>query len=110
SRAWNSPSVLPPKRAVMATAKCAAVRRFSGANAVVPPGAVTMRAPPVSSLDDDLAPHGVVREAAVLVADHRVLARAVEPACHARDLARQNHDVDVGLVDHEPVDEIPARD
>ena len=66
----EEPVTTPPKSATSATARCAPVSRRSGSRRL------SRRSWP--GLHDDLAPHGVVRDPAVLVANDRVLARPIE--------------------------------
>src|SRR5574341_2623100 len=61
-----------------------------------------------SSLDDELPHHGVVHQAAVLVAGDRVLAGASERHSELTDVAGDGHRVRIGAHDFEAVDHIHA--
>src|SRR5574341_102103 len=114
SRAWQMPVSTPPKRAMSATARYAPVNRFSGVRSVDSPASVifgNLHAAPWSRprADDHLARHGVVRNPAVLVTDKGVLTGSIKPGRDSRDLSGQEHHVDGGSGDKEPMNHVPAR-
>ncbi len=57
-----------------------------------------------------MRPHGLVTEAAELMAWHRVFAGQSEARAHLRDEARDHHGVDVGVGDEKAVHDIGAGD
>src|SRR3990172_5120299 len=113
SRAWKSPSTTPPKSATSATTRYAAVSRSSGFRSMARVPVVMGRDSSTARasepwLDDHLSPHGVVGDPAVLVTEEGGSARVVEAGRAARDLPGNEHHVDVGPGNEEPVEHVPA--
>src|SRR3990172_1413761 len=113
SRAWKSPSTTPPKSATSATTRYAAVSRSSGFRSMARVPVVMGRDSSTARasepwLDDPLPPQGVGGDPAVLVTEEGVLAWTVEAGRDARDLPGNEHHIDVGPGDEEPVEHVPA--
>src|SRR3989304_2323357 len=113
SRAWKIPSDTPTKRETSATTGCAAVSRSSGCRSMARVPVVMRRDSSTARasepwLEDPLPPQGVVGDPAVLVTEEGVLAWTVEAGRDARDLPGNEHHVDVGPGDEEPVEHVPA--
>src|SRR5215470_11020364 len=108
---------MPPNSATCATKRWAAVSRLSGSlvrcSASVRVTIVMASDLPQAPrsrprLDDHLATHGVVRNSTIFMARDEILAHPVEARRHARNLARDQHDIDVDAGDEETVDHVPA--
>src|SRR5262245_41123229 len=92
-RAWSSPVTTPTNRATSATTRYAPVTRDSVLNVCSFPASCAMRTSvdTVGSrpgFDNDLAPHGVVGNATILVTQERIGARPLETRRHPCHLAR----------------------
>src|SRR5688572_25447494 len=96
----HSPSNKATKKATKAIQKCASTRRrVSLSNTAQPPSARGL-AHEFGLLDDPhLRPHGRMPDPAVLVAGHDVFAGLLELRAEIRDVAGQEHQVDVALGD-----------
>src|SRR5215471_4146568 len=101
---------MPPNSATCATKRCAAVSRCSGSVSVAVVMASDLPQAPRSRprLDDHLATHGVVGNSTIFMARDEILAHAVEACRHPRNLARDQHDIDVDAGNEETVDHVPA--
>src|SRR5215831_19604915 len=101
---------MPPNSATCATTRWAAVSRFSGSVRVAVVMASDLPQAPRSRprLDDHLATHGVVSNSTIFMARDEILAHAVEVCRHPRNLARDQHDIDVDAGNEETVDHVPA--
>src|SRR5262249_7363209 len=100
-RASDSPVTTPTNRAMSAIRRYAPVKRYSVLNVCSFPASCAMRASVdvVGSrpgFDNDLAPHGVVGQAAIFVTQEGVCAGAVETGRDPCHLPGQQHRVDVG--------------
>src|SRR5262252_4697738 len=108
-RAWNSPVTTPTNRAMSAIRRYAPAKRRSVLKVCSFPASCAMRASVdvVGSrpgFDNDLAPHGVVGQAAIFVTQEGVSADSVETGRDPGHLPGQQHSVDIGGAYQEAVD------